>query len=248
MIKTSNRGKGGWSMIFVVKKNVILAAAFILLAAIVLNVTFFSDHTAVNSVPITNRTIVLDPGHGGEDGGAVGSNGTVEKEINLQVALKVQALLEQNGCSVFMTRSEDVSIHDKGEEKNRNRKISDLDNRKKMPGDYKADAFVSIHMNLYPQQQYHGAQVFYAETPESSMQLAQFIQDEMREDVDSANNREIKEAKGNIYVLDKSKVPSVVVECGFLSNPEEEQKLQTEEYQQKLAFAIYSGIIKFFAA
>ncbi len=235
-------------MIFVVKKNVILTAAFVLLAAVVLNVAFFGDHTAVNSVPITNRTIVLDPGHGGEDGGAVGSNGTVEKDINLQVALKVQALLEQNGCSVFMTRNDDVSIHDKGEEKNNNRKVSDLDNRKKMPGDYQADAFVSIHMNLYPQQQYHGAQVFYAETPDNSMQLAQCIQDELREDVDSSNNREIKEAKGNIYVLDKSKVPSVVVECGFLSNPEEEQKLQTDEYQQKLAFAIYSGIIKFFAA
>lgn len=234
-------------MVLVVRKNVLIAIAAVLLGAVVLQAVLFGRDMAVSGVPITNRTIVLDPGHGGEDGGAVGSNGTVEKNINLQVALRVQALLEQNGCSVFMTRNEDVSIHDKGEEKNSNRKISDLDNRKKMPGEYQADAFVSIHMNLYPQQQYHGAQVFYAEKPEQSMRLAQSIQDELREKADNTNQREIKAANGNIYVLDKSKVPSVVVECGFLSNPEEERKLQEDAYQQKLAFAIYSGIIKFFA-
>ena len=235
-------------MIVVIKKKTMVITALCVLVALMAGVARISYDKPAAAVPVAARTVILDPGHGGEDGGAVGGAGTVEKDLNLAVALKVQQLLEQSGCMVFMTRTEDTSIHDNGEEKSGNRKVSDLNNRKKLPKDFKADAFVSIHMNTFPDPQYYGSQVFYAEKQPGSMELAMAIQQELKQNIDNGNIRESKESAGNIYILNDVSVPSVVVECGFLSNAEEERLLQEESYQQKLAFAIYSGLIQYFSA
>ena len=153
-----------------------------------------------SGLPVSNKVVLLDAGHGGEDGGAVGGEGTVEKDINLSVMLKLQKLLEQSGCTVITTRTKDISLHNSGEEKAGNRKMSDLNNRKAMPEVYDADIFVSVHMNTYPDRRYSGAQVFYAES-EGSKELASCIREELKSQVDNSNEREIKDAEGNIYIL-----------------------------------------------
>ena len=233
-------------MIIVLKKKLLVTAGVLLAFAIACNVFYFGT-SAPTSLPITNQVIMLDPGHGGEDGGAVGTAGTLEKEINLSIALKVQALLEQSGAAVIMTRAEDVSIHDVGEEKAGNRKISDLDNRIKMAGEYKPAAYVSIHMNTFTDSKYYGAQVFYNEKTQGAQNLATQIQNSINTNIENGNIRTVKEASGNIYILNDMPVPAVVVECGFLSNTEEEALLRSEDYQKRMAFAIYSGITKFLA-
>jgi len=233
-------------LVLVVRKKLIIGviAAVFLLSGI--NIYYGEEARQTAALPVGNRVVLLDAGHGGEDGGAIGGGGTVEKDINLAVMLKLQSLLEQSGCTVITTRTEDVSLHNKGDEKSGNRKINDLENRKKMPGEYDADVFVSVHMNTYPDSKYSGAQVFYAES-DGSKELAECIQGELRNQVDPSNKREVKDASGNIYILDGATIPSVVAECGFLSNSEEEKKLKDENYQQQVAFAIYCGIIKYFA-
>ncbi len=233
-------------MVLVIRKKAILitlCAVFVLGAV---NVYYSNEAKQTTALPVSSKIVLLDAGHGGEDGGAIGGEGTVEKDINLAVMLKLQSLLEQNGCTVITTRTQDISLHNKGDEKSGNRKMSDLNNRKTMPEEYDADIFVSIHMNTFPDKKYSGAQVFYAES-NGSKELAECIQGELKAQVDNGNQREVKDAAGNIYILADAKIPSVVAECGFLSNTDEENKLKSDEYQQKLAFAIYCGIIKYFA-
>ena len=235
-------------MVLIIRKRAVL---FVLAALFVMggiNIATGGQTKQTAALPSVNKLIILDAGHGGEDGGAVSGNGTVEKDVNLAVMLKLQQLLEQSGCVIMTTRTEDISLHNTGDEKTGNRKMTDLNKRKAMPEEYGADIFVSIHMNTYPDSRYKGAQVFYASEAEGSKELAECIQGELKSQVDNSNQREVKDADGNIYILSGAKVPSVVAECGFLSNSEEEQKLKSEEYQQKLAFAIYCGIIKYFAA
>lgn len=235
-------------MVFVIrKKMILLTVAALMLAGGASHLANVDSSKETAALPGTDKVIVLDAGHGGEDGGAIGQDGTVEKDINLAVMKKLQALLEQSGCTVITTRTEDISLHESGDEKTGNRKIKDLNARKDIPGEYNADIFVSIHMNTFPDSKYKGAQVFYSSQPEKSKDLANCVQSELRSQVDGSNEREIKNADGNIYILNDAKIPSVVVECGFLSNAEEEAKLNSEEYQEKLAFAIYCGIIKYFA-
>lgn len=233
-------------MVLVIRKKAIAVALSAIFVLSGINIYLKNETRQTTTIPVANKVVLLDAGHGGEDGGAIGSNGTVEKNINLAVMLKLQALLEQSGCTVITTRTEDVSLHNNGDEKTGNRKISDLNTRKNMPEEYDADIFVSVHMNTYPDSRYSGAQVFYAAS-EGSKELASYIQTELKNQTNPQNTREVKEASGNIYILEDAKIPSVVAECGFLSNTDEEIKLNDEEYQQKLAFAIYCGVIKYFA-
>ena len=235
-------------MVIMIKKNHILLTLLVFCVSAMAFNLFYTSNKPVSAIPVANRTIIVDAGHGGEDGGASSKTGTVEKDLNLQVALKLQALLKQSGCAVFTSRADDISIHNPGEEKKGNRKISDLDNRKALPKEYKADAFVSIHMNTFPQTQYYGSQVFYSSFPPESKKLGDIVMNELVQGIDNKNIRVAKEAINNIYILNDTKVPSIVVECGFLSNPDEAARLKTPEYQQKLAFNIYSGILKFFAS
>lgn len=193
-----------------------------------------------------NKIILLDAGHGGVDGGASGKSGVLEKDLNLKIAKKLEQILISNGFLAVMTRIDDYSIHDSDDKTIRSKKRSDLQNRLELVAKANAQVLVSIHMNKFEIEKYKGAQVFYSPNNEDSKKLGEFIQNRLKEKVDNSNERLAKKAGKNIFVLKNVKIPAVIVECGFLSNNEEEVKLQNDDYQQKIALAIYEGIIDFF--
>ena len=196
-------------------------------------------------LPSEGRTIIIDAGHGAPDGGAVGSTGILEKDLNLSVAMKLQKFFESNGTNVIITRSDDNGIYDiSGSIKNK--KVSDIKNREEIIAESNADLFISIHMNKFPESKYSGPQVFFSANNKSSELLAKCIQGSMIKALNPENKREIKKADGSIYLLKKAKIPAVLVECGFLSNSLEEQKLIDEKYQRQLAWSMYCGIIEYF--
>lgn len=197
------------------------------------------------SLPISGKTVVLDAGHGGEDKGAESANGTTESETNLKITLKVQKLLEQSGCRVILTRSDDNAIYDIGKETLRQKKISDIKNRVKIGNESSADIFVSIHLNKISQSQYYGWQTFYKKGNEQSKKLATCLQNSLNQSIQKENKREPLKID-NVYIIKNVEIPTSIVECGFLSNPEEEAQLLTDEYQDKLAWGIYTGIIEYF--
>lgn len=200
-------------------------------------------------MPITNKVILLDAGHGGIDPGATNEDKSIlEKDINLQITLKLRELLESSGCLVLLTREEDTSLYEEEAGKTTRQKYNEnLKNRRKMIEESGVDAFVSIHLNKFEQSKYYGAQTFYPEGQNDSKLLSQFIQDELKRVVDKTNQRKIKPSK-DIYLLKENKIPSVLIECGFLSNEEESKLLNDEKYQEKVAWAIYAGIQKYFGS
>ena len=199
------------------------------------------------TLPCYGKVIVLDAGHGEPDGGAVGTTGAKEQELNLKIALLTQEFLEQSGMKVIMTRTDDEGIQDSGKTV-RQKKRSDMSNREKLMNQSDADLFVSVHMNKFTDPKYSGPQVFYSLNGEQSEKMAKLLQEELIRVLEPEMHREVKQATGDIYLLKKAKVPAVLVECGFLSNREEEQKLLSEDYQKKTAWAIYASVVKYFAA
>lgn len=191
-------------------------------------------------------TIVIDAGHGGEDGGATGKSKIMEKDINLAIAKDLQQLLQVSGYNVVMTRTDDVSISDNNLDTIRERKSSDMHNRLKILESQGDCVFVSIHQNFFTQSRYSGAQIFYSKNNEKSKALAENVRCEITGLIQQDNQRKIKPATSSIFLLWHSKVPSVLVECGFLSNEEEADKLNDTDYQQKMAFAIYCGLLDYF--
>ena len=200
----------------------------------------------VTAVPASGKSIILEAGHGTPDEGAESKNGTTEAEINLKVTLEVQKLLEQSGSTVILTRSDENAIYDLDKKTLREKKISDIKNRVKIGNNSSADIFVSIHLNKIPQSQYYGWQCCYNTKNENSKTLAEYLQSSLNDAIQKENNRKAMKLN-SIYIMKNVEIPISVVECGFLSNPEEEQELQTEEYQEKLAWGIYTGINNYFA-
>ncbi len=200
----------------------------------------------VSALPFNGKIIVLDAGHGIPDGGAVSDNGTVEHSLNLDIVFRLQHMLEQSGAYVLLTRSDDYALADNLDGKIRDIKRSDLKYRKSLRDSSGCDAFISIHMNKFEQTQYKGAQVFYSKTPDNSKILGNALQSSLKEICDSDNNRIAKETENSIFILKNSATPSVIVECGFLSNQDDEALLNTEEYREKLAYSIYNGICNYF--
>lgn len=188
-------------------------------------------------------TVIVDAGHGGDDGGAV-ANDIVEKDINLSIAKKFADILKTSGYKVVLTRSEDKMVDASGETL-RERKVSDMHNRLDIFNKSENNVVISIHQNKFTQEQYHGTQVFYSVNNDKSIALATAIRDDVRALLQPENTRECKPAGKEIFLLSNSKVPSVIVECGFISNYEEAQKLKTEEYQDKMAFAIFAGFMDY---
>ncbi len=186
-------------------------------------------------------TIILDAGHGGEDPGAV-ANQTIEKELNLAIANKLAIFLRLSGYNVVMTRTEDRLLYNSGEENRK--KFFDLHNRIIFAQGYENAIFISIHMNKFPQEECKGLQTFYTNANASSQNLAQSIQDSSLL-LDNDNHRQPKDSKELIYLLKNLNIPSVLVECGFLSNATEAKNLSDELYQNKLAFSMYCGICTF---
>ncbi len=188
---------------------------------------------------------IIDPGHGGEDGGAVAADGTQEKDINLQISLKLNDILTSLGLNTAMTRMTDTSISDSGTKGIKEIKISDMHNRLEICNSSDENILISIHQNKFEQSKYSGAQIFYSQNTEESPQLAQCIQESIVSLLQPENTREIKPADKNIYLLYNAKVPAVICECGFMSNGEELNNLKNEEYQTKMAIAIAKGIIEY---
>ena len=204
------------------------------------------EHTAqTTSTPVSGKTVVLDAGHGVPDEGAQSSNGTTEAETNLKITLKIQNLLEQSGCTVILTRSDENAIYDLDATTLKQKKISDIHNRVKIGNENSADIFVSIHLNKIPQSQYSGWQCFYKDGNENSNKLAKTIQENLNKSMQKENKR-VPMKLDNVYIIKHVEIPISIVECGFLSNPEEEKELLEDSYQNKLAWGIYNGIINYF--
>ncbi len=197
------------------------------------------------TLPVSGKVIVLDAGHGKPDEGAESSSGTTEAETNLKITLKVQSLLEQSGSTVILTRSDENGIYDLDKTTLREKKVSDVRNRVKIGNESQADIFVSIHLNKIPQEQYWGWQCFYKQNDEKSKLLAQSLQKNLNDAIQKDNKREPMQLT-SVYIMKHVEIPISIVECGFLSNKEEEQLLLTDEYQDKLAWGIYNGIMDYF--
>ncbi|HHY79067.1 MAG TPA: N-acetylmuramoyl-L-alanine amidase CwlD, partial [Thermoanaerobacter sp.] len=192
---------------------------------------------AFKTVPIMNKVVVIDAGHGGPDPGKPGKYGKDEDELNLEIAQKLRELIEESGGIVVMTR-EDDTLSDSSLSK-------DLKNRVVKANEVIADVLISIHLNSFSQSKYKGAQVFYQNNSEKGKLLAELIQQELRNTLDPDNDRMAK-SSNSYYLLRNAKMPAVIVECGFMSNPEEEKLLNDENYQYKIAWAIYKGLIHYF--
>lgn len=175
----------------------------------------------------------------------MGSAGVLEKDLNLAIAQKLQQFLEQGGTNVIVTRSDDNGIYDVSGNI-RSKKNSDLKNREKLMKESSADAFVSVHMNKFPDGQYSGPQVFFSGNNEKSEGLAKQVQSALIGALAPPSSRDVKKADGSIYLLKQAKLPAILVECGFLSNEEEQKKLLDDSYQKQVAWAIYCGILKYF--
>lgn len=186
----------------------------------------------------TAFTIILDAGHGGEDPGAV-ANGLNEKELNLSIVNKMAAFLKLSGCNVVLTRSDDRLLYNSGEENRK--KYYDLYNRLQFAKEYPDAVFISIHMNKFPMESCKGLQTFYSMNDPRSATLAEVLQEASMLAIPD-NRRTIKSDNRTIFLLKNLQMPAVIVECGFLSNGEEAQKLADPSYQNKLAFALASGI------
>ena len=197
------------------------------------------------SLPVSDKTIVLDSGHGNPDKGAQSANGITEEAINLIVTKKVQGLLEQSGCNVVLTRSDENGIYDLNSATLREKKVSDIKNRVRIGNESSADAFISIHLNKIPQSQYYGWQTFFRQNDEKSEELAKSLQEGLNCSMQKENKREALKITGK-YIIEHVEIPIAIIECGFLSNPEEEKLLQQDEYQNKLAWGIYNGIMDYF--
>ena len=190
-------------------------------------------------------TVVLDAGHGGEDGGAVSESGLFEKDLNLAMSEKLKNLFEANGVTVVMTRETDILLYDRTVDFKGRKKALDLLARRRI-GEANPNAiFISIHMNSYPESRYSGLQVFYSPNDPLSETLAMEIRQNTRQYIQPNNNREIKAATSSIYLLDRLQCPAVLVECGFLSNPEESILLTKHDYQQQVAFVLFCSVMSY---
>ena len=201
----------------------------------------------INASTIDNsdKVILIDPGHGGIDGGAKSKTGTIEKDINLQISLKLRDNLEEKGYKVYMTRDNDEGLYEKGNTV-KEKKREDLNRRVEMKKETECDIFVSIHQNMFPQSKCYGAQVWYASN-DNSYNLATIVQDSIKESVKDNNKRVAKPAAEAYLILrDKYEGASILVECGFLSNPDEEARLKSDEHQNLIVEGISNGIDKYF--
>lgn len=194
------------------------------------------------SSSVSNTTdapvIVIDPGHGGDDPGKIGINGALEKDINLAISMKLKECLEKAGYRVVVTRPDDAGLYERDA---KNKKMSDMKQRCRIIEEANASMVISIHQNSFSKESVRGAQVFYYKYSTEGKRLAEAIQQMLREQLDSENNRVVKD-NSSYYMLLHTPCPTVIVECGFLSNQEEADKLITDSYQENVAKAICAGV------
>lgn len=250
-------------IVVISKKNILFVCLLLLFSITVFSIGFAVDYSKpvtgeTEQVPAEQapgvqtpivRTVILDAGHGGEDPGAVSDySGLREKEINLNIVMLIKDLLEKDNYKVILTRDSDKLDYSDEAKNILQKRKEDLTKRKKIMDESGADIVVSIHLNKFPQTKYHGAQAFFPPNSPNSQKLADAIQKSIRLNADNSNDRSALVKKDQIMILKNLKTTTVVVECGFLSNSDEEKLLATEEYQNKLAAAIKSGIDNYYKA
>lgn len=189
--------------------------------------------------PKGEYTVVIDAGHGGRDGGSIGVNGSIEKKLNLSYAKSLQKLLNKSGVNVIMTRSTDDGLYD---ENANNKKLSDMRKRRDIINNSTPDLVVSIHMNSFPLDSCKGAKTFYQVDSETSFNAAKNIQNSLHYYIPNASSTV---GKGDYYILNCTKYTSVLIECGFVSSPEEEQLLNDDNYREEFVYSVYRGIMMF---
>ena len=221
-----------------------------LLSAMILAFSFLarqgeSGEVFAVAAPVPPALVVIDAGHGGRDGGAVGESGVLEKDLNLMIAQKLRDLLTAAGVDCVMTREEDRLVCDESDPALKGKmKQTDLKNRLQIAKDNPSARFISIHMNKFPQEKYFGLQVYYSKNDPQSFELAKEIQENTRKYLQVQNARKVKPADSKIYLLDRAESPAVLVECGFLSNPEECKRLCDGDYQNELAYILLFSLLK----
>ncbi len=229
---------------------ILFTAIFLLLAVsgyfvakdVFLDISLYVNRESDTPISFSELTVIIDPGHGGEDSGAVSDGGVLEKELNLQIASKIVEFLKLYRVESVMTREDDKMLYSDGVT---SKKRGDLRGRVEFARQYENALFVSIHMNKFSIPKYSGLQVFYSKNNPQSEAVAIKLQADIKQYLQNDNNRIVKAADSNIFVLDRLSCPAVLVECGFLSNYDETKLLQDEEYQNKLAFVIASSLIEY---
>ena len=207
---------------------------------------FFAGRNSLPTVAERQILIVIDAGHGAPDGGAVGKSGAFESDINLAVSKLLCAELESRGYAVLMTRSDENGIFRTEKGSIKEKKREDMKERLRIANGSGADLFLSIHMNFFTDSKYSGPQVFYKEGSEAGARVAETVRQSFLQNIGSHCTREVKSVKDGIYLLREVKIPAVLIECGFLSNAEEESLLKTPEYQSKMSKAIAEGVDAYF--
>lgn len=228
----------------VVKVNRFLVCMVLLVVAFgVAAYSYVAHQNTVNVLSFAQtegKTVIIDAGHGGEDGGAVAHDGTMEKNLNLDIACRLKEICELAGYTVYMTRESDQSLS--GESFNKN---ADMQARIRLAREHPDAIFISIHLNKFSIEKYNGAQVFYSSNNSQSIELAQAIQSAIQRNLQPQNNRQIKSGDDNSVLLRVIDTPAVIVEGGFLSNQEELAQLKTETYRSQLAYCIFLGMIQY---
>lgn len=204
----------------------------------------YLESRSAYSLPLAGQIIVIDPGHGGRDGGAMSKTGLQEKEVTLAISLYLRDLLQQSGAFVVMTREEDIELSSEEAHRQGRRKVEDLTNRVKVINESDADFLVSIHLNSIASPKWRGAQTFYHPKDVVNKQLAESIQYELTRNLENTNRK--AKANQDIFMLKNADIPGVLVEAGFLSNPDEAALLGQSEYQKQVALAIYTGILYYY--
>ena len=233
-------------MIWVSKRRIKIISfiAGLLVLFLILQHDFIEDDSWNTwNLPLSGKIILLDAGHGGPDGGA-GTGKTLEKDIALDITLKVRDYLQQQGALVIMTRETDTDLADSDTKGYSRRKVEDLKKRLKMINKTDNDLFVSIHLNAIPSSRWSGAQTFYAPHHQENARAAKFIQEELRKNLENTNRK--AKPLNQVYILKNAKKPGALVEVGFLSNPGEKAMLKKDSYQEKVAISIYKGIMRYF--
>ncbi len=238
--------KRGLYLTFNLKQAFLLSGTFVLFFSFVL-LLYLSD-SLVSAVRVSGNTapvIIIDAGHGGEDGGTQSADGILEKDINLAISLKINDILLTKGYETSLVRDGDYLIYDESATKLREKKVSDIHNRMKIMESYKNCIFLSVHQNYFTESKYSGAQVFYSKNNTESKKIAAEIQKSIVSDIQPENTRMIKESTSDIYLLYHAQAPAVMVECGFMSNVTEAEKLSDDNYQQMMAESIVNGLEKY---
>lgn len=226
---------------------IVFSVLFLLISLLfILMIGYTPRNDTASEIGTSSQPIVIiDAGHGGEDGGTIGINGCIEKDINLNIAKKLQTFLSSMGINSVLTRETDTLLYDRNADYEGQKKRLDMKARLEIASAYENAVFISIHQNAFPQKKYSGFQIYYSANNESSLSLAKALENSVKTTLQPNNNRKAKASAGNIYLLDKLDCPALLLECGFLSNAEECELLCNEEYQNKLCAVISTEIESF---